>query len=837
VDNLRSLINGHYLNVAPQTLLFTRVDTIKAEHRNSKGVLSQDWLIRGVRGHLNRDGGGKYQTLRVSTSLDTDASDIEEWLILSDESPLSSEKFQPLVTKHRLRDHVQVGLAANLTSRTLCGSLFATMPLPIPTKLPIHVNAPFILAPDRRSIRLDSDELEYNVWLLSQLAALYCCLLEALLSSRNQKSSTWWRWWPKQDPSNALVCSLYSSYVADTNMRICLDVRNNTMSPRDAIFLVDQNSSVARLLLRAQPNRLVQIPSYIEKALDGKIVMVHPEFVKDVIIRNTDHVKSTFSQGKLAIHDIKDIIYFLTEDRKAWHRIIGLPLLPLSDGTLATFGWSRDTTWYYAWTPSRHRDLFLSDRMIDPRFGIAQFDKDINVSKVNGLAVRDLLQDRISATMIDAFWFEFQQLKVEEDDPFIQQLAIVPTTTPGSYISLEKCATSAVIVMGWSELDMIPVLTQLGAIIIRRDVVPLSLRNILNKPCFPHFRPDTVLSFLGTTNSSLYARFSCVTERDHQRFAQWGREKMHNIAPNALTVARDLPIWPALEGTTNERFLSASKLIMLPCEVSNPSNVLPFLSHPSQFVGYSWSLQQEFKVEPLSFRKLRDSLDIRKNKFLRPSELEPYKSLLRLIVANHRHDSRDVLVPNSNLVLTYSCDLYARSQPLFCEAFHSQAYRLVRASFQDLEHDLRQFHLRQNMDFTAFQDCVTAINEDDTRGIDDSRLLYQWYCDELPILLAGDSHSARRMRALDSLHFIPPNQLRLVSYNRTPWARRTTRDLVRPKDVFCTQHEAVVWTQRVPFTPSNRLCMLDMSLGVPTAVEVVSASDQVEHIQLLIYQI
>src|SRR6202020_3666249 len=104
-----------------------------------------------------------------------------EWHILSEEGHLPPV-FLPLVVKHRLRNPIHVGFAARCPSPISHHKLFATMPLPVHCPIPVHLSAPFILAPDRRSIRLDGEEVKYNSWLLSHLAPpLYLRLLEELL--------------------------------------------------------------------------------------------------------------------------------------------------------------------------------------------------------------------------------------------------------------------------------------------------------------------------------------------------------------------------------------------------------------------------------------------------------------------------------------------------------------------------------------------------------------------------------------------------------------------------------------------------------------------------------
>jgi len=99
-----------------------------------------------------------------------------------------------------------------------------------------------------------------------------------------------------------------------------------------------------------------------------------------------------------------------------------------------------------------------------------------------------------------------------------------------------------------------------------------------------------------------------------------------------------------------------------------------FLQLGPRFVEYSSTLHRQFKVELLSFKQFRDRLNISRSTILDPDDMAPYRNLLKIILANYLNDSRDVLVPNSNRVLDYSANLYARSSPLFYATFQTAGY-------------------------------------------------------------------------------------------------------------------------------------------------------------------
>ena len=840
MHDLRRLVEGRYSIIAPQALLFTQVSTIKAEHRDVHGHKSEYWSIQGDR-QLYRGGICQSQTLSISTSQGTTGNG--EWHIVSCEGDLPA-KFQPLVIKHRLRNPIRVGLAANLTSLNFQNNFFATMPLPISTQLPVQLSAPFILAPDRRSIRLDGEEEKYNRWLLSHLVPpLYLRLLEELLYGQHQADPTWWRWWPdsaEDAMSSALIHSLYTESIATTDRRICVSVVGSTISPRDAVFLTDANSAEAKLLLYLQPPNLVQLPRNIREPLGQQIKTVDIEYVKQTILRNADNVRAAFVEGEMTVRDIREIVRFLHNQNV--ENIVHLPLLPLANGSLATFERSAGTKCYYTWS-RKIPSLFPIGRFVDSGFSITGIDKGLNVSKFDGLAAQDLIKDRIQATpqqdcvtmdhrsWIDTFWSEFQQMNLQSDT--ISMFPLVPTTTPGSYISLQKCRTETVIVMRKSLVDLqldsttcelAPILSHLGATIVQSDQCHPSLRCILDT--IPSFSMNRVLLFLDTLNSSVSKRFARLSVPEHRLFANWGRQNIMKSDKALLSIARQLPIWPALEGGMDGPFLPASGITMLPATVvGHLPDILRFLQIQSHFVEYSATLHHKFKAELMSFTRFQGYLQVSRGTLLRPCDMAPYKCLLNLIMANRGRDHWDVLVPNSNRVLDSAHNLYARSEPLFSETFETQRHRLVHQDIQDLERRLGQAGLRTKLDFVSFKECVKVIDEDahGAHRVNRARLLFQWYCDTLPILIAGHGHT--HWRELDTFRFIPPViRRRFTSFDHAQYVSRRIQDLelVSPREVLRPEHEAIAWTQRASFVPSDSLLVSDLFLGVPDAVEVVS---------------
>ncbi|XP_063798761.1 sacsin-like [Pseudophryne corroboree] len=127
--------------------------------------------------------------LRVSFDVEITHSRSEtatRWLVVRQ---LGMEGIGSMATLKKISDRLHQALiphgsiAACLTD-SIKGRAFCTLPLPVETGLPVHINANFIVDMARRDISKedgDSPKTAWNMFLLSSVTApLYCCLLECL---------------------------------------------------------------------------------------------------------------------------------------------------------------------------------------------------------------------------------------------------------------------------------------------------------------------------------------------------------------------------------------------------------------------------------------------------------------------------------------------------------------------------------------------------------------------------------------------------------------------------------------------------------------------------------
>ncbi|KAG8998909.1 hypothetical protein FRB94_006526 [Tulasnella sp. JGI-2019a] len=259
VEELHGLMKGEFYEQAEQSLFFSHIVGLSAHERNpgEDGLIM--WSIHGSRQPNATEIAGdqlegdllESAEMRLEVTVKNGPSRVQDWLIHSmktrrDRVP---EGFHHLLDEHRLSSP-SVGLAIKLTARDagnqdlpVRSRLFATVPLPIETKFPVHINATWILAGDRRTIRLDTKnapvaqpmETQYNLYLLKRLVPeLYLRMLATLAA---QYPQDWNQCWPAKtrDDFKPLVDELYKQF-AGTPHRVCRTVTGEVVAPPAAVF-------------------------------------------------------------------------------------------------------------------------------------------------------------------------------------------------------------------------------------------------------------------------------------------------------------------------------------------------------------------------------------------------------------------------------------------------------------------------------------------------------------------------------------------------------------------------------------------------------------------------
>lgn len=190
----------------------------------------------------------------------------ENWVVTRDK--VAKEKFPSkllaLLSPHRLPTPT-VGLAINLDIESSgCDSrLFATLPLPVRTSLPVHIHATWILAQDRRSIRYDApdaagqrpDDTLYNEHLLEKgVAPLYVRTLALILQHHPGVVR---HFWPasentKDDISRVVAVELYK-LIMSTEEPVLLSIQGEQIAPRDSIIHSSKTPAAVRKIISKLP--------------------------------------------------------------------------------------------------------------------------------------------------------------------------------------------------------------------------------------------------------------------------------------------------------------------------------------------------------------------------------------------------------------------------------------------------------------------------------------------------------------------------------------------------------------------------------------------------------
>ncbi|KAF7986757.1 hypothetical protein HWV62_20340 [Athelia sp. TMB] len=855
-SKLRSLIEGHYWNVAAQTLMFTKLELIEALHRDQQRKVHDIWSVKTKRAQeQHNDGDFTIQSLRIDSSSEREAEDGDWYIHTYERKEELPSQFQELSSKHRLRHPIRVSFAAGPSPRQTRGKIFATMPLPTPSGLPVHFHAPFILAPDRRSIRLDGVEAQYNTWLRETVAPpLYIYLLERSFHRKPKQLKDRWLWWPRKSPPDPFTSSLYASHLAQTPRAIYYSTTGQTLRPSEATFFEDDHEAhpeVKLLKLIDTPN-LVETPTLIHAALKTQIKVLDPAFVKRSILSNVERIKSSFmdkSKRHMTVKEILDIVRFLRTEQETSVGLQGLPLLPLADGTLATFQDATGSAPYFAWDSfSQARSLFPSHRMIDPEFSIFGLEKEYNVSKLDGAAVKDLISSQVQqgerlensdkdyANWATSFWQGYHWIGVQEDD--VASFPLVLTTRAGVYVSLRHCRSHKVLViLNSTELaeDLRVAMEQLGIITVLAESCPQALNNILKSDIYNHVNVWNVVRFFQSmdfsTISSCFNNKLSATAR--ACFARWCSPRMTQSLPDDLKRAASyLPIWALLDGSD---YVSAVRAMMLPYDLTNRSVEILHFATPQlkeKLVAHSAPLFYRFEVRPLTTGRVWAELGLRADRVLQPQDVTPYRPLLDAAIASSALESSEMLViPNSHNILISARSLYGRSHPLFLSTFEPFPDKLAHQDIQDLEPALRPYGLRTQMDFVSFEVCVSTIHNeasDTARRTERAAGLYNWYSETFPVLAQGDQWSQ-----LDGFRFIPRTASHRVAHYPSEYLNAAIRDqdLASPQEVVLPAHESIAWTQRILFNPSNRLTIANQAIGVPTPIEVYM------HLRVLVLQI
>jgi sacsin len=446
---------------------------------------------------------------------------------------------------------------------------------------------------------------------------VYLFLLEDLLKTQARLGNE--AWWPGNTNQQAdgiskfLVDAFYSTHLSSTKRRVCASVfEDGQFRPSDILLGGDEPAPVSKILSLLGTRHIVRLPAKIRDRCTSAMKAVDPAFVQLEVKQKTPRLRTLFQKGEVTTGDIQSLAKFLAEDNSI--DLHGLPLLPLADGKLATLQKpSSGSTPYYVWNPTYpERVLFRSEFLVDPKFVVADrfLDAGLNVTKFTTSAVETLIKEHFPEAVeksgmkeedqewVRTFWAELPHFGLPAETRF-SAFPLVRTTRPGHYVSLSRCYTSSVILVGNSEYWLCNLLDQLGASVVQRDRkdLPKALRDILK--LYPAFSFEKVLEFFKTIESSISSRFAKLDPSLHTEFAEWARGQITRTPERLIPTASALPIWKKLQQDQAVTLHKASELKMLPFGISRDI-ALRFIAVPS--VEHNASLVH-LKVGPMSFNQ------------------------------------------------------------------------------------------------------------------------------------------------------------------------------------------------------------------------------------------
>ena len=770
----------------------------------------------------------------------------------------------PLAAQRRLRLPAVAGLAISLNHDNAQArrpyKFFSTLPLGIPTSLPLHIMASFVLSSDRRQIRLDEygdPETQYNKWLLSKvIPPLYLFLLEHSLQIEGSVDNK--EWWPRHRPDDDILSRIIveAFYSDPINLPSCsrrvfrsFNYPSLALSPQDAVLSGDEPSGIAEALASLRSTRIVKLSRGAHRLAVEKagMVTVNPTFLKDEIAQHHEIITSRLDLK--TVEDLKildDIIAFILNPKlEGAALLVGLPILPLQDESFGTFQDKSNPESYYAWMPQipELQHNFPEHKFVYPKLKVRNLLKaGLNIQLLDPPTIVGLIADRLPlsspfqpsdelSTWIYDFWAswqEYSQLGLDHEQ--ISVFPLVPTIDHTTFVSLAQIQESmAVLVGGHTQQDQSirSCLDELGLMVVRLDEEPTppALRFIFHTAGYPLLTLERLLSALVPFQNTLTARFNNLAPELRSEFASWVRTKVQDIPEHLIPIAQEFPIWRSARRGSGLELLPASATFMLPQGIGREL-VAPFIS---QYVANHGSLRH-LNGPTLTFAQIAHNLEL-PSAFTHP-EMISYGQLLHALIPRLPPGFTDpIRIPNSNLELTVTNELYSRDA-LFLAAFGSDSELFIPPELQELERALHNHGLRNDahLDIPMFRMCAEAVNnrQEDDRAAG-ALVVFEAYCVSLPMQVGPNDQES--WRQLDDLCFIPrkmDTERRLEDGEgpglEIPLNVTMLPLVVSPIDLVRQEFESVAWTQRATFAtqPHQRILLAHPALGRPKFHEVVS---------------
>ena len=766
---------------------------------------------------------------------------LEEWSVLFKTISLQDvpPDFHDCLSIHKIHT-ISIGIAGALSppphpQPSHSYRPFFGLPLLDTISLPIHLHCTFILSDDRRSIRYDEKgrgnvESRFNKWLLTEKVPLI--YLQFLAGWNDIHPMRECPWWPREigtdTISNVVFMGMETAFPKSDQL-VCDTYSGSRIAPAKAHFL--QPSCPSGLLQNLRPDDLAIIPpGFSEIPLRN----VDSDYLTKILRQRAASIITMYKEGVILVGNVVPVARFI---KISFPDSLGLPLLPLADGTLASL--SAEPTTFYC--PSRQHATpwhpFPPHHFLDPKAAKIRDIYDLlRVQELDNVAISRLIKSQIPEEDIFAssppqeLWFEelWDLLdttpEVEIGHPAFKPLPLIPTYNPWTptRISFQNLTGNEVLFVKHHRDMPLDACVILGMTIIKAKNCGKKLKEAIEShKKWPSEIHHAVIDFFAVLPVALIPHhFRRLDHELHSAFSLWLRDQLVSSYRSLDGVRRatvqHLPLWETAQvGFRPTRFVSANEAVVIPEDIS-PDAVRTWARGTSEFVpaNHLLSLMKTPDTSPTFYA----------NHLSFPLVMNPptlsYKSLLEAVLRSPDRKP-SILVPNANGRMSPSNELYLSSNTTFTNAFASQNGAFLHPNLRGLERRLCDWGLISEITTGSFKACAEAIHQD--VGSADIRaralVVFRTYNTQMPPKLLGDIFKA----ALQNLRFIP-RRLGSTRYGSIQTDRfHALPDIVSPSKILSPDFVRVAWTQRATCLeePSAALLLVNNSVWKPDTSEVV----------------
>jgi hypothetical protein len=854
------LIVAKFYHLAAKSLFFSRINCISALRRGPDGQISSLWHVRGHRSDRNekfitnlalelREGGGNQPKE-------------EQWLIATSRNQEEiPAQFKGLARRHRLpvpSVSMAIPIFGEQSGTALLDSrLFATLPLPIATSLPIHLHARWVLSSDRRSIHYVAADANggrpleslYNDFLLSEIIpSLY---FDALAVVAPLYPDQVYRYWPTKaaDGISAAVIQAFFKYFITAEQRVCRTVTGEWIAPKDAIFHTAKSYGVRLLLAKLQlPHFVETLPCSEQSPIAWENLRVDSaDETAHLLRQRSRYVQRIFDSNVLNSSDIKSILRHLIDGKSD---LVGIPLLLLADGSVEVFCTPDDPPVF----SSNLRDiakLFGPKRVIgsaiadDKHIVEALLEAHINVRNLDLSGIRQLFAQCPAKivpkpkkgirnteegwlTAVLQFLHNLDSIKLADLD----DLPLIPTKNGNIVVSADYVEQNPVLWQSMLTEFRCPTtaLIKLGVIIIDdKELIFLSPSLTISEVI------TTILSALSNVSAPGVSRQA--PDEEWSNFAEWLGS---NVIPSdidqiSVNILRRLRLFLGQRATESRMSLwAAQDLTMLPTGLSEAAFLLikQYLPSTIKFALFSPILKAIFRRFPgnSSTNNVTHELTpeallglLRIPATISETRDHTYLRVIDLFISWHPGEFNDPLIPNQNRQISRPNEMYDHRVPVFANAFQGRSDRFVHEAYRvspGFLDSLVDLGVRKDIRSEELMACVNALHEDAENDILTTERANDFW-DYFNSRNAPSIIQLIDFEQICNLRFVPCTNLERHSH--FPSFANPLPSVVSPKQVVLHRDLPVMWTQRASFTrePSHFLPAIMPLFGVPTAVEVV----------------